>query len=126
MAATVLILVIQDCICSAFLTRGNKQGLLSPAHDFKGIDMNREWIFCCGQRSDDETNYRRGREACFPPTDRNQEGYHSEYPHGGRDRERGREKEGETGRERDWQWGGFSIWDKRKLQLEHRAGSPEG
>lgn len=24
MAATVLILVIQDCICSAFLTRGNK------------------------------------------------------------------------------------------------------
>lgn len=23
-------------------------------------------------------------------------------------------------------WGGLSIWDKCKLQLEHQAGSPEG
>lgn len=52
----------------------------------------------------------------------------SPWGEGEREKARGREKERETGREResDCQWGGFSIWDKCKLQLEHRAGSPEG
>lgn len=49
--------------------------------------------------------------ACFIPTEPlwNQEVYHCVSPLG--KRERG--------------MGGVSIWDKRKLQLEHRAGSPE-